>query len=222
MIANMEKISQRLKDLTRQSQQLGKSLRQSAMQLQDDGIVPKLSLIAEIQSYQKQLHEENQSIAKESGAKPTPVEQVTLETLRQGMEQLQVRQRAIEVLDLIPRIVHREDDKFLPLQECNTVASILKENLQSVTEGEIHPEIQTVIDGKHPLCALLELVQTPDTLNDETWSRHNELITTAFGRQLSTAVARGKLKMYETKEETKQEKGKKGNRLHPQKKEIKK
>ncbi len=222
MIANMEKISQRLEDLTKQSQQLGESMRQSARQLQDDGIIPEISLIEEIQSFEKQLQETSQSLAKEVDTKSLSEEPLSIEKLRTAIDQLLVRDRANQVLDQIPLIVHRDDDKFLPLQECCTVASLLKENLQSLSGEDIPPEMQNVLDGKHALCALLALVQTPDDLDDEIWSQHNESLTVAFGRQLATAVARGKLIMRdandsEKKNQTKTTKGKKGNRLESQK-----
>ncbi len=197
MKKTMEELNQLLEKLTEQSKQLGERMHQSALQLQNDGIIPEQMLINEIQSFQQQLQEMNQLLTQESGAEnPSenpPEEPLSLETLRATIEQLQVLQRANEVLDEITLIIHCDNDKFLPLQECQTVAALLKENIQG--SSETHPEIQTVLDGKHPLCALLALVKTPDDLDDEMWSQHNESLTVAFGRQLATAVARGKLKM---------------------------
>lgn len=213
----MEELNQRLEKLTEQSKQLGERMHQSALQLQNDGIIPEQILIDEIQSFQQQLQEISQLLTEESGAENSSVEPLSLETLRATIEQLQILQRACEVLDEISLIVHCEEEIFLPLQECQTVAALLKESVQD--SSETHPEIQTVLDGKHPLCALLALVKTPDDLDDEIWSQYNESLTIAFGRQLATAVARGKLKMRladDSQEEETTSKETTESRLQPQ------
>jgi len=219
MKMNTEELNQLLKNLTEQSQQLGENMRHSALQLQNNGIIPEQTLIEEIQSFQQQLQKTHQLLAEESGVENPSEKPASLETLRATVQQLQMRQHASEVLNQIPLIIHREESHFLPLQECCTVASLLKENMESSSGTDIHPEVQTVLDGKHPLCALLVLVQTPDDLDDEIWSQHNESLTTAFGRQLATAVARGKLEIRKADdsqdEETSEETTK--NRLQPQK-----
>jgi len=198
----MDHLEQQLANLSQRGTDLGEEMRQAASQLQSAGEIPKLSLVENMRSYRDLIEELRSQLFDEFQDEDLQSEECTLDLLRSSYEKFSVRSQAFDVLKSIPLLRHRDDADYIPLQECKTVATIMQENIEKRTGGDLPADLQSLITGTHPLCALLELVKAADDLDDETWSLHNETLTTAFGRQLATAVARGKLELSEPDETT--------------------
>ncbi len=113
------------------------------------------------------------------------------ETQRHSAESEQGR--ALEVLDQVLRLRHRDSPDFKPLADCQRQARELRQAIAAARWPQTHPETAHLLSGKHAFHALLTLVAQGDELDDESYARLDELVTDAFGRTLGVAVTRGKL-----------------------------
>lgn len=100
---------------------------------------------------------------------------------------------ATSVLDRILGLAHRDASDFQPLTDCQAKADALKQAIGSLTWPDVHPEIEAVVRGRHPLAELLTLVKEGESLDDDLWLLLEQEVANAFGRPLSLAAARGRL-----------------------------
>ncbi len=100
---------------------------------------------------------------------------------------------AINVLDHILGLAHRGAAMFQPLIDCQAKADALKQAIASLTWPDIHPEVEMLVQGRHPLAELFTLVKENESLDDDLWQLLEQEIAEAFGKPLSLAAARGRL-----------------------------
>ncbi|MBI5853805.1 MAG: hypothetical protein HZB35_00930 [Nitrospirae bacterium] len=100
---------------------------------------------------------------------------------------------ATSVLDRILGLAHRGASDFQPLTDCQAKADALKQAIGSLTWPDLHPEIEAVVQGRHPLAELLTLVKEGESLDDDLWLLLEQEVANAFGRPLSLAAARGRI-----------------------------
>ncbi|GGA23848.1 AAA family ATPase [Okeania sp. KiyG1] len=100
---------------------------------------------------------------------------------------MEIRQKALTVLEDVLRLSHQDNNNFQPLLECQKKAQELK---QQVLEGEVDIETQTLTDKIHPFSELLKLISGTDEPE-----HMNRLFAVAkwFGEDLATAAFTGKL-----------------------------
>lgn len=79
------------------------------------------------------------------------------------------------------------------LLTCQDRAARLLNLLQSAPAAELPQDVEHLRSGKHPLCAVLELVDQANDLSDDRWTQLNDQVTECFGRPLATAIARGRV-----------------------------
>ena len=118
----------------------------------------------------------------------------------------QLAPEAIRRLEDVLMLAHEDEDGYAPLAECHAAARLLRETLADANGqmGEdAHGAAVGIVDGSHPLGALLELVTGAGQLDDDRWfelqTRLKESDTQVFsdmshGRKLATAIARGKVR----------------------------
>jgi|GEM_PF-2001207 len=102
-------------------------------------------------------------------------------------------QRALSVLTRVLLISHRDDPVFHPLLECQGKASDLRLRLSRAIAGDSEYTAQRVDEVITPFADLLTFVVGRDTLDDEKFTRIEDGVTRAFGRQLALAATRGRL-----------------------------
>lgn len=100
---------------------------------------------------------------------------------------------AINVLDHIRSLAHRTQSSFQPLTDCQAKSEALKQAIASVTWPDIHPEVEMLVQGRHPLAELFTLVKENENLDDDLWQLLEQEVAEAFGKSLSLAAARGRL-----------------------------
>lgn len=124
-----------------------------------------------------------------------------LETLLHALSEKEARRAADEdkkrlatnVLDHILGLAHRVMSEFQPLIDCQAKADALKQAIGSLTWPDMHPEVETLVQGRHPLAELVTLVKEGESLDDDLWLLLEQEVAEAFGKPLSLAAARGRL-----------------------------
>lgn len=201
-----------LQDFTvvaRTFEQLGQRLTAVAEQVRTSGVLPSESLIDEIAISRRSFTElrdkalELVGLMAESPA-ATPEEigsmkeleallQFVAEAKRKKAQEEKARVRALTILDRILSLVHSEQPEFRPLDEVQAKAKALRETLRAHDSSEVHPEVNSLAQGRHPLAELLTLVEGYKDLDDDLWLLLKHAIAESFGKSLAMSAARGKL-----------------------------
>ena len=183
---------------------LAARLTQAAKQLQDSGIPPAESLLQEIAAYsrnfatvQKQALELNKSAPPSGEIASLKDIQNLVQTAAAAGSQAEIRSKALKVLDRVLALAHREQSDFAPLQSVHARARELHRAISEATPTHLHSDAEALIGGKHPVSAVLALVEQQDKLDDEQWVILEETVSAAFGKQLAVAISRGKLTVSE-------------------------
>ncbi len=120
-----------------------------------------------------------------------------LPTLREAeiarLEHASGRQRALDVLDQVQRLVSRTDPGFLPLSECQSASQTLRAAIESAARNGLPEEANSLKEGNHPLNALVSLISADDSTGDALWADWFDSVAAAFGNALAVAAARGRI-----------------------------
>jgi hypothetical protein len=201
-----------LKDLTlvtRTFEQLSQRLTEVAEQVRHSGVLPSESLIEEIASSRRSFTElrdkgiELAGLLAESPAKgPEEIGsireleallQLVAEAQRKKVQEEKARLRALTILDRILSLIHREQPEFPLLDDAQAKARALLEAIRTYDGGEVHPEVNPLAQGRHPLSELLTLVEGYEDLDDDLWLLLKHAVAENFGKSLAMSAARGKL-----------------------------
>lgn len=105
----------------------------------------------------------------------------------------QARDRVLELLDRVSRLTYKGGGSFEPLELAKNAAQGMAEAIRALNWPEIHTEQSALIDGSHPLAALLRLVEAAESLSDDECTQLGEIVGKAFGASLTTAALRGRI-----------------------------
>lgn len=195
---------QQIAQLSETYANLGDRLWSAAKQLQEAGIPPADSLLQEIATYsrnfaavQKQALELNKSVAPGEIASLKDIQNL-VETVSAAAGKASTRDAALKVLDRVLALTHREQSDFAPLRSVQARARELHRAISESTPTQLHSDTESLIGGKHPVAAVLALVEQQDKLDDSQWVILEETVSAAFGKQLAVAISRGKLTVNET------------------------
>ncbi|MBE9093177.1 hypothetical protein [Tychonema sp. LEGE 07203] len=179
---------------------LADRLSQAARQLQDSGLPPSDSLLQEIASYsrnfagvQKQALELNKSALAPGEITSLKDIQNLVETATASEGKAEIRDAALKALDRVLAIAHREQSDFPPLQSVHAKARELQRAISESAPTQLHSDAESLVSGKHPVAAVLALVEQQDKLDDQQWVILEETVSAAFGKQIAVAISRGKL-----------------------------
>lgn len=115
----------------------------------------------------------------------------------QEAENERVRKNALQVLDRILAIIKRDRVDFPALQECQQQASELRHTIANDSKCiDWREDIESLAVGKHPLAALLELVERRETLTYLDLANLQKVVKESFpksGEELSVAALMGHL-----------------------------
>ncbi|MFA5182119.1 MAG: hypothetical protein WC405_12420 [Syntrophales bacterium] len=116
----------------------------------------------------------------------------TLEPLLLAVNQ-SLKATAMNVLDQVRSVKHREQTSFEPLTSCISTASELHLAIAQVPLPDLHPEVGALADGTHPLAAFMSLVRDRRHMKEENIAAIQDVIAGAFGNLLFIAALMGKL-----------------------------
>ena len=179
---------------------LGSRLSQAAKELQSAGIPPSDSLVEELTAYGKNFTIARNQALELGKSLRSPSNPVSLQDIRDVIQAVataqgnaEKRQKALNILDRVLAIVHREQNNFPPLEPIRDKASELYRAINDPKATQLHPDAIALVEEKHPFSALLTLVEQGENLDDSQWVILEEIVGAAFGKQLVVAISRGKL-----------------------------
>jgi hypothetical protein len=115
-----------------------------------------------------------------------------METLLQSFH-IQMQQDALQILDEVQAIVHKDNKDFQPLQSCHAKAKTLRQAILEIDLPGLHPDVPALLNGIHPFNELLLLVRQHRNLDEERIEELEDRIQNSFGRLLFLAIVRDKL-----------------------------
>lgn len=194
-----QELVQQLKALSQRIPNLIGRLSPAVAKLKEDGTPLANHLIEELAAYRQEFANLRQKALAfgKSSSQQDVASLRDLETLIKSIiatdSQDGVREQALAVLNRVLTITHREQGDFAPLKSCQQKAQELHRAISSSPAGTLHPNAKAVADGKHPVSAVLTLVEQQENLEDDQWVTLEEEVAAAFGKQLAIAISRGKL-----------------------------
>lgn len=208
MNLNVEQLDRQLAGLTGRFADLGAKLSEAARELQDGGAPPAESLVqhlSQLRTESLQLCGEVAAAALAVGvATPPSVDTVSslepllraiaaaLEVRRRQAALEQARKGVIEVLDVVLGVRHLDEDQFAPLVECQKQARDLHATVLGLNESNLH-QAQELTARVRAFSDFLTMLEGNQGLDDERFARLETSVSTAFGRPLAVAAARGRL-----------------------------
>ncbi len=197
-----QNLLQQLTSLSKRYPTLGSRLAQAAQDLQNRGQPFSENLLGELVKYNRDFNRLQQQVLSETQERNFEVSSVQdLERLLsnqvQPADQASVRQNALGIIDRVLTLIHKERNEFSLLKTVQDTARQLQTQIsQEMTD--LQPEVKALVSGEHPLSALLTLVESPETLDDEHWVILEEKVGAAFGKPLAIAISRGKISVSAT------------------------
>jgi len=188
MSADFNRWQQELSELRGISQGLSAQLIAAADDLRDEGLIVPAALLAQLEEYSARFHSVQATLQRELSL---PLNVASLDELELALQGQQQVQQALQVLESAARLKHREQAAFAPLNRVLELCQSLREQL--TTTPVAVETADELIAGRHAVAALVRLVREPDSLSDERWQSLQELVANHFGRELATAVARGRV-----------------------------
>jgi hypothetical protein len=208
MEANLDDLSHQLAALTERFADLGAKLAEAAGELQAAGAPPSDALVEALGIARQHFIDLRTDVLAaaetadivapqgiESLASLEPLlaavaDVVAVRARRAALEQ--AREGVLTVLDRVLEIVHRDDPDFTTLVGCHARARELRSAVLDLADPE-PGHLQALTESIRAFSDLLTMVEERDALNDEQYAHLEETVSTAFGRSLAVAVARGRL-----------------------------
>lgn len=184
------RIRQELDRLATERGRLTAALTLGANQLAATGMVPDASLLADLADYRQQLRS---LISHLPGDAPLESSRLSLELLEEHFQQSQQRDELVRQLEQIAGLVHVDDPNYAPLARCREDALRCQHRLTSVLNPD-DTEQTRLLAGQHVLQAVLTLSDQAVELTDEDWNRLQDVVALVYGRNLTTALVRGRIR----------------------------
>ena len=208
MNVNVEQLDRQLAGLTGRFADLGAKLSEAARELQDGGAPPAESLVqqlSQLRTESLQLCGEVAAAAQAVGvATPPSVDTMNslepllraiaaaLDSRRRQAALEQARKAVIEVLDVVLGVRHLDEEQFAPLVECQKQARDLHAAVLALNESNLH-QAQELTARVRAFSDFLTMLEGSPGVDDERFARLEASVSTAFGRPLAVAAARGRL-----------------------------
>ena len=189
---------QQLSSLSQHHESLGSRLFQAAQKLQQAGIPLPEPLLEELVKYNRGFNHLQQELIAE-GESISAADEMSLPDLEKRLHQKMqptdsqnLHSQALSLIDRVLSLTHKDRGTFEPLQPVKQTATQLRTQIARSTT-EVSPEVEALISGEHPLSALLSLIETPESLDDQQWVVLEEKVSANFGKTLAVAISRGKI-----------------------------
>jgi hypothetical protein len=209
MAPNADDLAKRVAALSEHLSTLAGTLAQATQQLQG-GIVPSEALADEITKVRTDFLEVRQRVmetARSLSINLPAISEIdsvrTLEPLLDAVVQAlaaeekraalsEARTRVMAVLDRVLTISHSDGPNFAALVQCLVKAKEIRQAAQDPKAFDSE-QAPAFLDNIPAFAALLSIIEGRDALDDDKFAVLDEAVTTAFGRTLAVAAARGKL-----------------------------
>jgi hypothetical protein len=210
MVPNADDLAKRLSELSERLAALGTTLAQTAHQMQGVGTIPSEAIVDEITKVRAdfldtrhRLLEAARSLSVNAPATAELDSLRTLEPILAAVVQAiaaeekraalsEARTRVMAVLDRVLTISHSDGPNFAALVQCLVKAKEIRQSAQDPKAFDSE-QAPAFLDNIPAFAALLSIIEGRDALDDDKFAILDETVTSAFGRTLAVAAARGKL-----------------------------
>lgn len=182
--------------------QLAERLDEAVNQLESRGAPPSILLIEDLRSYRNHLDRLAMVLGAEDERRSDSVSLVGLERL---VDDRDCRQTAEQILEKLCGLRHVDIPDFAPLALCRQEASRLCELSVESIASERNADLLLLRQRRHPLNSLLRLCEEGERLSDSEWTVCHDDVATNYGRQLATALTRGRIQRDATAAESAQD-----------------
>lgn len=172
------------------------TLRELATELNTTGMPPSERLIEEIRGFRAAFRELRSQLLTESESR----ESGAISTLSEMEVELSARdvvRKAIALLETFSSVRSSETRDEQVWQKCVNDAEELKKTLSKSAGLTARETANRILLAEHPLGAAIKFVTEGDVMTDDVWFLMQEQIAGVYGRELATAIARGRLKQSE-------------------------
>jgi nanoRNase/pAp phosphatase (c-di-AMP/oligoRNAs hydrolase) len=190
MMAGLEIWQHELQQLRLGARDLSSAMTSAAAELRDSGAEPTEALLQQMQQFRADFRRLREYIveAQQNGS----TKAVSLHDLDTELQRRQQVAKAIQLIDraagLRPRAGDVQGAMFDRLKQ-----EITQTRLALESEASAPHVMRDLESGRHPLMVAVRLAEGADELTDDAWGQAMETVTTALGRDLATALARGRL-----------------------------
>lgn len=199
-------LQQQLANLKERLPNLSSRLSQAAVELREAGVPIDERLMEQLIGYRQdfdRLRSQTQELAKSSSVTgvvaPAQIAslldiQGVLHSIASSEGKTSDIDKALQILDRFLALTHREQSDFSPLREAQAKARELRRIIVNSPTNNLPNDVPALVKGTHPCCALLALIDPEAEVNDEQWGILVEVAARGFGKPLTVAASRGKLK----------------------------
>jgi hypothetical protein len=186
--------------------EVGEHLKQAGENLAQCLCLPSDQVIGEFELLRQQfeiLREQSLGLAAREGIGDLPLPDMitsssTLQDLLDRIAALEAKrgkdqQQALDLLERVLRIGHRDELAFVPLVVCLGKASELRNAIAQADVPTGHAEVADLIQEKHPLCDLLALAEHYQDIDNTRWDQLEQRVRQFFSPDLARAALRAKL-----------------------------
>ena len=193
----LERCRTQLNELRTRGCEVTVLLRDLSRGLLDDGRPTTAADIERLSRFRAAFEQLQQNIPR-SGASPAGDDDwnagdSSFTVLQDELESQTLIQATLSKLARVAMIKHAEQPEFAPWQRCRDDGTKLREELLSVSATQARVTAEQFLTPQTPLNAIVTLVADGDGLSDERWTLLLDSVSAAYGREISTAIARGKL-----------------------------
>lgn len=186
---DFEPLSRGIGELRALRDRLVAALTESITRLRTLGTCPSSDVLETAGRYRHQYLETRERLSQERCALlagPT----ASLEEWEQAIRLAQRQQQVTDLLDDAEALQVRGVDGPGPLARVLNDVEDLRRRMNDVADQHVND----LLEGRHPLTALLKLVHHSDSLADELWADLLDCVSNGYGRELATAISRGKIR----------------------------
>lgn len=181
---------QELQQLRETARELSAAMTRAAADLRETGAEPSESLLQQMQQFRADFRR-----LREGVMEARPEEQPRLLSLEHLSEELRRREEVSAVLTVVNRAAGlrtRTGEAAGPMFD--RLHSEIAETRSALETGPSAADVMQLIQsGRHPLVVAMRLAEDADDLTDEDWGQAMETVSSTLGRDLATALARGRL-----------------------------
>ncbi|MBS0202368.1 MAG: hypothetical protein JSS49_05665 [Planctomycetes bacterium] len=191
LISSQRELRQELDQLRHLRPQFAQRLAEAADNLESPGIAPSTALTDELWSYRERMLSLASALI---GDPATDGARVSLDQLEDLLNARDYRRSAETVLEQLTELMHVDLPDFAPLVLCQREASRLCElSIEAIDPG-LNSELELLRSERHPLNSLIRLSDSGIHLSDSEWTECHDDVATTYGRQLATALTRGRIR----------------------------
>lgn len=193
----LELCRERLALLQTLSAELCVMLRATSSELLESGRLPSQDFIEQLAGFRSEFQQLEEDIPRSTTETTEgdcePGEDRSLLDIHEELELQSLIHASLTRLECVSMIRHVEQDEFTPWQRCLEESTRLRSELLSVPAARARVAAQEFLSPQTPLNAVVTLVADGRKLTDERWTALLDSVSVAYGREVTTAIARGKL-----------------------------